>query len=150
MVDRQRHTGSGWWAGEIGHGFPVFRAGMREGWTNHQTAMGQRQAQVAKHRADHTATGRTTGRSGTHTASGWQASSGRNASGRKKKLLPLPLPLPHLPPAVTPGSRTPLPDAPTGMQVPQLRAWRPVRRPASRPRRTANGQTAAIRPALAG
>ena len=42
--NNRRHTGTGWWAGEIGHGFPVFRAGMREGWTRHQTAMGQRQA----------------------------------------------------------------------------------------------------------
>jgi hypothetical protein len=54
-LTNQRHTGGGWWAGEIRHGFPVFRAGVREGWTRHQTAMSQRQAQVAKTRADHTA-----------------------------------------------------------------------------------------------
>jgi hypothetical protein len=54
-LTNQRHTGGGWWAGEVRHGFPVFRAGVREGWTRHQTAMAQRQAAVAKTRADHTA-----------------------------------------------------------------------------------------------
>ena len=51
-LNRQRHTGTGWWAGEIRHGFPVFRAGVREGWAHHQTAMAQRQAEAAGTVAD--------------------------------------------------------------------------------------------------
>lgn len=51
-LTRRRHTGTGWWAGEIGHGFPVLRGGLAEGWANHQTAMSQRQAAATKAKAD--------------------------------------------------------------------------------------------------